>query len=199
MSTRDMSRPAAALALSILIAPPLAAQSFALETGPADYRAPLPPAATYRITLASAWPQVNGAEVGCLNGGDEVVEGVLTRIGPDRYEGTFHRRTTLRFCGAHGSSGAACALVLYGDGAVRMTGLAIPDDRSPSGRTLRLSWAPEPGHGARTEGACAEGFKRKVEEMYLGVRHGVELALPVAGAAPRRERLEGYGWTARIE
>ncbi len=121
-----MSRPAAALAVLVLTTAPLAAQSFGLETAPADYR-PAPLAAAYRLTLASDWPQLEGAEAGCENGGREVVEGLLTRSGPDRYEGCFHRRTTLRFCGAHGSSGA-CALVLHGDGTVLMTGVVVPDE-----------------------------------------------------------------------
>ena len=39
----------------------------------------------------------------------------------------------------------------------------------------------------------SEGYRR------FGVRHGLELSLPGAGAAPRWERLEGYGWTVAIE
>ena len=54
-------------------------------------------------------------------------------------------------------------------------------------------------HLARVSGACGADFKRKVERMYLSARHGVEFALPNAGAAPRRERLEDFAWTVAVE
>jgi hypothetical protein len=34
--------------------------------------------------------------------------------------------------------------------------------------------------------------------MYRTVAHGVELALPAAGAGKRFERLEDYAWTVEI-
>jgi len=132
--------------------------------------------------------------------GEEVVEGTLTRRGPDRYEGTFRRHTILRFCGSHGtSSEAQCTMTLQGAGAVAAVGDVLADDQSESGRALRLTWTPEPGHSAGTEGACAPAFKDKVKALYLTVTHGVEFDLPAAGAAPRTERPEGYAWTVAIE
>jgi hypothetical protein len=92
----------------------------------------------------------------------------------------------------------ACELVLEGDGNVAMMGYAVPDETSPSGIALRLSWRPLPGHGATVRGACSADFKRSVEEMYLSVSHGVELAVPAAGAEKRKERLENYAWTAEV-
>jgi len=75
----------------------------------------------------------------------------------------------------------------------------LADNQSESGRGLRLTWTPEPGHSAETKGACAPGFKDKVKALYLTVSHGVEFDLPAAGAAPRTERPEGYAWTVAIE
>ena len=94
-------------------------------------------AATYQVRLESAWPRLPGG--GCENGGNETVEGTLTRSPGGEYEGTFTRRTRLLFCGAHAASGAACALVLDGEGSVQVHGLVTDDERSPSGRALRLS------------------------------------------------------------
>jgi len=78
-------------------------------------------------------------------------------------------------------------------------GYVVPDETSPSGSALRLSWRPLPGHGATVRGACSADFKQSVEEMYLSVSHGVELAVPAAGAERRKERLENYAWTAKVE
>jgi hypothetical protein len=47
-------------------------------------------------------------------------------------------------------------------------------------------------------GACSADFKRSIEEMYLSVTHGVELAVPAEGAGKRTERLEDYAWTAEV-
>jgi hypothetical protein len=195
MSMRDILPLTAALTLTTLVGT-LGAQAIALR----DRTDARPPAlaATYHLTLTSNWPGTGDTE-GCGNGGEEVVEGALTRRGPDRYQGRFRRRTVLRFCGSHGASDASCSMTLSGAGMVAAVGDVVADGHSGSGRALRLVWTPEPGHSAETEGACATGFKEKVRAMYLGVRHGVELPLPAAGAAPRTERLEGYAWTVTIE
>ena len=196
MSTRGILPLAGALIVTTLVGT-LGAQAVALS----DERLPRPPAlaATYHLTLTSNWPS-NGDTEGCGNGGEEVVEGTLTRRGPDRYEGTFRRHTILRFCGSHGtSSEAQCTMTLQGAGAVAAVGDVLADDQSESGRALRLTWTPEPGHSAGTEGACAPAFKDKVKALYLTVSHGVEFDLPAAGAAPRTERPEGYAWTVAIE
>jgi hypothetical protein len=196
MSTRAILPLATLLTLTTAGSGPLAAQAIALRDGPT----PRPPtlAATYHLTLTSEWPGT-GATEGCDNGGEEVVEGTLTRNSPGRYQGTFRRRTTLRFCGAHGASEVACTMTLNGSGRVAAVGDVVTDERSTSGRALRLRWTPEADHTAETEGACAPRFKDKVRAMYLSVRHGVEFPLPEAGAAPRTERLEGYAWTVAIE
>ena len=191
----------AALAFLALGAAPAAAQAFAYGEPPPPSPARVRPSSTladrYHVRLASAWPQLP-AGAGCENGGHETVEGTLTRTGEQDYAGSFTRTTHLLFCGAHGSGGAACTLTLDGEGGVAMRGMVVADERSPSGRTLRLAWTPDAAHAARVSGACGEEFKRKVERMYLSARHGVEFALPNAGAAPRTERLEEFAWTVEV-
>jgi hypothetical protein len=81
---------------------------------------------------------------------------------------------------------------------VAVRGVVVPDEASPSGSALRLSWQPAAGHAARVEGACAPEFKRSVRRMYLTVRHGLELPLPPAGKG-LRERLADYGWTVEVQ
>jgi hypothetical protein len=195
MSTRNILPLAGALTITTLVGT-LGAQAVALRDEPPARPPAL--AAIYHLTLTSDWPD-NGATEGCGNGGEEVVKGTLSRRGPDRYEGTFRRRTILRFCGSHGRSEAECTMTLQGAGSVAAVGDVVADNQSESGRALRLIWTPEPGHTAETEGACTPGFMSKVKALYLSVRHGVELALPPAGAAPRTERPEGYAWTVTIE
>jgi len=167
----------------------------AATTAPAHPPAGL--AATYQVRLESAWPRLLGA--GCENGGNETVEGMLTRSPGGEYEGTFTRRTRLLFCGAHAASGAACALVLDGEGSVQVHGLVTDDERSPSGRALRLTWTPDANHAATVRGECATEFKEGIRRMYLTARHGAEFALPSAGAAPMSERLEEYAWVVHVQ
>jgi hypothetical protein len=195
MSTRDILPLAGALTLTTLVGT-LGAQAAALHDGLAARRPAL--AASYHLTLTSDWPS-DGDPQGCGNGGREVIEGTLTRQGPDRYEGMLRRRTVLRFCGAHGMSDAECTMTLQGAGTVAAAGDVLAGEAGDSGRMLRLVWTPEAGHSAETEGACSPGFKNKVRAMYLSVRHGVEFSLPAAGAAPRTERPEGYAWIVAIE
>jgi hypothetical protein len=154
---------------------------------------------SYRLRLTSAWPLWQGAPGGCADAGSETVEGVLVRTGPQSYAGTFARRTRLLFCGAHGAGAIDCELTLEGKGEVAMTAQVTPDEASPSGRSARLAWVPVDGHAASVKGACPESFKRGVERMYLTVRHGAEVPLPAAGAAPIRQRLENYAYVAEIE
>jgi hypothetical protein len=183
------------LSITVLTAGPAASQSMAYGDAAAPPRVAL--ASAYHLKLESAWPQAAVGEV-CRNGGDEVVEGVLQRGVDGVYRGSLDRRTLILFCGAHGAGGEACELVLEGDGKVGMTGYVLPDETSPSGSALRLSWRPSPAHGATVRGACSEDFKRSVEEMYLTVTHGVELAVPGMGEGKRTERLENYAWTAEV-
>jgi hypothetical protein len=186
------------LALTTLSSAPAAAQALAYGEAPEPRRPDRLPGA-YHLRLESAWPQTVAALAVCRNGGDEIVEGMLTRIADGTYRGSLDRRTLILFCGAHGAGGEACELVLAGDGKVLMTGVVVPDQASPSGSALRVSWRPSPTHGATVRGACAVDFKRSVEEMYLSVRHGAEFAVPAAGMGKRVERLEDYAWTVEIE
>ena len=80
-----------------------------------------------------------------------------------------------------------------------MTGVLVPDETSPSGRALQVTWRPSPSHGASVRGACPSDFKRSIEAMYLSVLHGAEFAMPGAREGRRVERLENYAWTVEIE
>ena len=192
--------------------PALAASIALLGAGPAPAKAQAaPPAAraislarspgpmisvlksVYHVRLTSTWPQETGAR-GCRNGGEEAVEGTLTLNDDGSYAGTFSRRTQLLFCGAHGphesAAASSCAITLTGEGRVVATGEVMEDGESPSGRSLRLTWMPGPGHAATVTGECAEGFKQAVKAMYLSTPHAAEFALTPSGAGPRSERLE---------
>jgi hypothetical protein len=195
MPSRPILRLLMPLSATLLTAGPAASQSMAYSGAAAPPRVTL--ASAYHLRLESAWPQAAVGEA-CRNGGDEVVEGVLRRGVDDVYRGSLDRRTLILFCGAHGAGGEACELVLEGDGKVGMTGYAVPDETSPSGSALRLSWWPSPAHRATVRGACSADFKRSVEEMYLTVTHGVELAVPGMGEGKWTGRLENYAWTAEV-
>ena len=198
MHARTLHPTAAALALLLLAVPPVAAQAIAYGEPPPIRTRPEALAERYHLRLTSAWPQLP-AGAGCENGGEEVVEGTVIRTGAGDYSGTLNRTTHLLFCGAHGPAGDACTLVLDGAGGVIMRGLVVTDERSPTGRVLRVAWLPAAEHTARVEGACGTEFKQRVERMYLTARHGVEFPLPNAGAAPRTERLEDYAWVVEVE
>ena len=184
------------LALTALTAATGAAQTVSYSDAASPPRAAL--ANVYHLKLGSAWPQLPAGADGCRNGGDEIVEGALHRGADGVYRGSLDRRTLLLFCGAHGAGGEACELVLEGDGKVAMTGHAVPDETSPSGSALRVSWRPTPGHGAAVRGACSADFKRSIEAMYRSATHGAEFAVPAAGGERRVERLENYAWTVEV-
>ena len=194
MTVRRTIRLFLGLGMTTLTAAPAAAQAIAFSEAAAP-RAAL--ADTYVLRLESAWPQATVAEA-CHNGGGEIVEGTLLRGVDGVYRGSLDRRTLILFCGAHGAGGEACEMVLEGDGRVAMTGRVVPDAASPSGSALRVSWHPSPAHGASVRGACSADFKRSVEGMYLSATHGAEFAVPAAGAAKRKERLEDYAWTVEV-
>jgi hypothetical protein len=196
MTSRGIALLLSWLALTALIADEAAAQSVAYGDAAALPRAAL--ADAYYVRLESAWPQTTGAVGACRNGGEEVVEGLLQRGVDGVYRGTLDRRTRLLFCGAHAASGVRCELVLEGGGQVATAGYAVPDDASPSGSALRLSWRPTPSHRGTARGECSSDFKRSVEEMYRSVTHGVEFAVPEAGAEKRAERLIAYPWTVEV-
>lgn len=94
MSRRRSMGPAAALALTVL------SLTAFLGSGPGVAR-PAALKSAYAIHLQSAWPQLAGAG-GCVNGGEETLDGILMLDGTGSYGGTFHRHTRLLFCGAHG-------------------------------------------------------------------------------------------------
>jgi hypothetical protein len=197
MMKRRMLGLTSGVALTILLTAPAATQAIAYRALPAP-RAAAPLADAYHLSLESAWPQLGTSGISCRNGGDEMVRGMVSRNAAGIYEGTLDRSTLLFFCGTHSVSGESCELVLEGDGSVAVRGVVVPDEASPSGSALRLSWTPRADHAAKVQGACSADFKRSVREMYLSVRHGAEFALPEAGKG-MRERLEDYAWTVEVE
>jgi hypothetical protein len=208
MSRRRSLGLAGALALTAFASPSLRAQSAAQADAHATTLAlgdhPVRPRpatlkSTYRIHLQSTWPQLAGGSEGCLNGGEERLDGTLVANGDGTYGGTFTRTTRLLFCGAHGSDGAeSCRLTLQGAGKVSVSAVVLADDSSPFGRVARLVWVPNPDHRASVTGSCPAPFKEAVEAMYLNVRHSVELPLIEAGAGPMTRRLEDYAWTVEM-
>lgn len=184
------------IGLTLLLAAPVVTQAIAYGERPAP-RVATVLAEAYHVSLESAWPQL-ASTADCRNGGDEMLRGMVARNAEGVYQGTLDRNTMLYFCGAHGPQGKACELVLEGDGSVAVEGFVVSDETSPSGRALRLTWAPKPDHAAQVQGACSAGFKRSVREMYLTVRHAAEFPLPVAGEG-LREQLENYAWTVEVQ
>jgi hypothetical protein len=190
---------AAALALAG-ITTPVAAQSAALALTAAPVPIPLPGALkpAYHLRLTSQWPQQT-VTPGCRNGGEETLDGTLTQNAEGAYSGTFTRHTELLFCGAHGAAAASCSLALGGEGTVAMIGAVMRDETSPSGRSVRVTWTPAPGHDAQVTGECADTFKQAVRAMYLSTPHAAEFPLTTVGAAPMTERLENYAWEVELD
>ena len=205
MFRRRLTELSAALALAAVPSTSVHSQSDRQPTRTAFAAAREAPApgtlkAAYHVRLTSTWPQERVA--GCRNGGEETLEGTLSRAADGTYSGTFARSTRLLFCGAHGPRGAppqSCALTLRGDGKVSVTGEEVPDDGSPSGRAVRIEWTPQPGHAVAVTGACPTAFMRALEQMYLTTRHAAEFPLTTADAGPRSERLENYAWRVELD
>jgi hypothetical protein len=162
--------------------------------------APAPGAlkSAYRLRLTSMWPQ-QIVTAGCRNGGEETVDGTLTRNPDGTYSGSFSRQTRLLFCGAHGTAASACSLDLVGKGMVTMTGVVLADDTSPSGRSIRVTWTPVAGHEAAVSGECPAGFKQAVRGMYLSTLHAAEFPLTTVGSGPRTDELESYAWRVEVK
>jgi hypothetical protein len=205
MYRRRHFRAAAALALAALI-PSAGAGQRSLGPARASFAsagaAPAPAAlkAAYHLRLISTWPQEAADD--CRNGGEETLDGTLTRKADGTYSGSFARSTRLLFCGAHGSEGMAaepCAVTLQGEGRVTANGVVVEDETSPSGRSVRVEWTPAPDHSAVVTGACPAAFKDALRGMYLTTRHGAEIPLTTAGAGPRTERLENYAWAVELD
>jgi hypothetical protein len=196
---------AAALALGGLATPapaqtpaPVAPASLTLTAPPISAPAPGALKSAYRLRLTSRWPQQIVA-AGCRNGGEETLDGTLTRSPDGTYSGSFARQTRLLFCGAHGPAASACSLDLVGQGRVTMTGVVMEDETSPSGRSIRVTWTPDAGHEAEVSGQCAEGFKQAVRSMYLSTLHAAEFPLTTVGSGPRTDELESYAWRVEVE
>ena len=195
----------AAAAAAPAVAMPAGAQSAPAERPTslalASHVAPPTPAAlkaSYRLHLTSTWPQQTVSE-GCRNGGEETLDGRLTRNADGTYSGSFVRHTELLFCGAHGPAASGCSLTLSGRGTVEMIGVVLSDDASPSGRSVRVTWTPGPGHEAEVSGQCADGFKQAVRRMYLTTPHAAEFPVTPEGSGPLSERLESYAWKVELE
>ena len=195
---------AAALALALI--PSDGAAQSALRPARASFalagEVPVPAAlkTAYHVRLTSTWPQESAGD--CRNGGEETLDGTLTRNTDGTYSGSFTRNTRLLFCGAHGSEGAAaerCALTLRGEGRVTVNGVVMEDETSPSGRSVRVEWTPVSGHSAVVTGACPAAFKDALRGMYLTTRHGAEFPLTTAGEGPRTKRLENYAWAVELD
>jgi hypothetical protein len=151
-------------------------------------------ASSYTLSLVSDWPQlsVGGA---CFNGGQEALDGTLTRTDSGSYLGQLERRAKILFCGIHGGATSACTLTLTSRGPVEARGEVRPDGTVGSTPIVELSWAAVEGANVVTiQGDCAAGFNESLRRMYLGVSHTIEFPLPRAGEGARTVRLEDYGW-----
>jgi hypothetical protein len=150
--------------------------------------------AAYHVRLESAWPAPAGETDACNNRASETLAGMLQRVGPDRYEGRFLRRTRLGFCGTHGPAVVRCGAVLRGTGEVAAVGRIV---REGGRATMTLLWQPIPETTRVTlEGSCAPRFTSALEAMYRGGVHSVDFALPVA--SPDTVVLDDYGRTLEI-
>lgn len=151
-------------------------------------------AASYTLNLVSDWPQlsVGGA---CFNGGQEALDGTLTRTAGGSYAGQLERRATILFCGVHGTAASACALTLSSRGPVEATGEILPSAAPDDAPVVQLAWSAAPGASEITIlGDCPEAFNDSLRRMYLAVTHSLEFPLPLAGEGARTVRLEDYGW-----
>lgn len=204
-----MHRRSAALVLALVSAAPLTAQApQVLAAGPRNsdppavvshalHAAMLKPA--YQVKLVSDWPQLSGGGLGCVNGGQEVLEGKVTQTSSGDYAGQLSRKATIRFCGVHGSAAEACALTLTSAGTVTVRGVVTPVSAGWSDPQIELRWfAPEGASQAVVEGDCSAQFNESVRRLYLSASHSLEFALPTADQGPRTVRLDDYGWIVDV-
>jgi hypothetical protein len=151
-------------------------------------------AASYTLRLVSDWPQLSVAG-SCFNGGQEALDGTLTRTAEGSYEGQLERRATILFCGVHGAAASTCALTLSSRGPVEARGRLLPTPIGGDVPVVELSWAAAPGASeVGIQGDCPEAFNDSLRRMYLAVTHSLEFPLPLAGEGSRTIRLEDYGW-----
>ena len=204
-----MRRTVLPFALALIAAAPLEAQqSPVLAAGPHDgdplplvnnalHAAMLKP--VYELRLVSDWPQLSGGGVGCVNGGQEVLEGRLTQTSDGGYTGQLVRRATIRFCGVHGAALEACALTLTSAGTVTARGAVTPAAPGWSTPEIALRWyAAEGASDAVVDGDCSTQFNDSVRRLYLGASHSLEFALPAAGEGRMTRRLDDYGWIVDV-
>jgi hypothetical protein len=155
---------------------------------------------SYHIRLTSDWPQSESPSGECLNGGREVVEGVLTRVADTGYEGELRRVTVIRFCGRHADARTLCSITLTGQGPVTAEATLAPGPGSWGDHPVVLRWIPD---SSRTEvqvgGDCQLSFAASLEAMYATVPHAVEFSLPAAGDSDHvTQRLFDYGWSVEV-
>ena len=196
-----------ALALSA-VAPLEAQQPLVLAAGPHDHDPlPLVSAAlhaamlkpSYQLRLVSDWPQLSGGGLGCVNGGQEVLEGELAQTSDGGYSGQLVRKATIRFCGVHGAAREACALTLTSAGTVSARGEVTPAAPGWSTQEIELRWhAAEGSSDAVVEGDCSTQFNDSVRRLYLGASHSVAFPLPAAGEGRLTRRLDDYGWIVDV-
>lgn len=151
-------------------------------------------ASAYTLSLVSDWPQLSVGGT-CFNGGQEALDGTLTRTASGRYEGQLERRATILFCGVHGGAESACSLTLTSRGPVEARAEVLPDGAEGASPVVELKWAAAEGASeVAIRGDCTPGFNDSLRRMYLGVSHTIEFPLPRAGEGARTVRLEDYGW-----
>lgn len=196
-------------ALVLAAALPLRSQEpVVLAAGPRDgdppmvvsralHAAMLKPA--YHVRLVSDWPQLSAGGLGCVNGGQEVLEGRLTQTSDGDYRGQLTRKGTIRFCGVHGGSAAACALTLTSGGTVTARGVVTPTGPGWRDPQVELRWfAPDGTSEALVEGDCSTQFNDAVRRLYLSASHSLEFSLPTADQGRRTMRLDDYGWIVDV-
>lgn len=204
-----MRRRAVLLVLALGSAAPLAAQEpTVLAAGlpgaepplvvvNALHAAMLKPA--YQVKLVSDWPQLSAGGLGCVNGGQEVLEGKLVQTSSGDYAGQLVRKGTIRFCGVHGGAAQACALTLTSAGTVYARGAVVPTTNGWANPVVTLRWSsPDGSSEAVVEGDCSAQFNEAVRRLYLSVSHSVEFALPTADQGPSTVRLDDFGWIVDV-
>ncbi len=153
--------------------------------------------AAYQVRLVSDWPQLSDGGLGCVNGGQEVLEGRLIQSPEGAYSGQLTRKASIRFCGVHGSAASVCTLTLTSEGTVSARAGVLTDGADKA--RVELRWfAPTGAAEALVEGDCSPQFNESVRRLYLGASHSVEFALPAAGEGPRTMRLDDYGWIVDV-
>jgi hypothetical protein len=151
-------------------------------------------APAYTLNLVSDWPQLSVGAT-CFNGGQEVLDGTLTRTGSGSYAGRLERRATILFCGVHGGAASACALTLTSSGPVEAKGELLADGADGAAPVVELTWSAAAGASeVAIHGDCPARFNDSLRRMYLGVSHTLEFPLPLAGEGARTVHLEDYGW-----